>query len=59
MTFLALWEALRVAAVARHRAVWRVCGSRVGNWDDFHQPMIDAVYGPRPYDAAIRERNDE
>lgn len=56
-TMLAIFEALRAAAVARHRMVWRACGSEPGNWDAFHQPMIDSVYGPRLYDELTRERS--
>lgn len=52
-------EALRLAAVARHRIMWRAFGSQPGNWDYFHQPMIDAVYGPRLYDVLTDEKKDD
>ncbi len=41
-----MWELMRLAAIARHRIVWRMCGSQPGHWL-WHQAMIDSVYGQR------------
>jgi hypothetical protein len=38
------WHLLRAAAIARHRAVWRACGSNPATWE-LHMDMIRAVYG--------------
>ena len=56
---LLLWEALRAAAVVRHRVVYRMCGSRPGAWG-FHRRWINTVYGPRSYDELLLEdRGDD
>jgi hypothetical protein len=38
------WHLLRAAAIARHRVVWRACGSDPDTWE-MHMDMIRAVYG--------------
>ena len=38
------WHLLRAAAIARHRVVWRACGSNPVTWE-LHMDMIRAVYG--------------
>jgi len=38
------WHLLRAAAIARHRIVWRACGSNPVTWE-LHMNMIRAVYG--------------
>jgi hypothetical protein len=38
------WHLLRAAAIARHRVVWRACGSDPATWE-LHMDMIRAVYG--------------
>jgi hypothetical protein len=38
------WHMLRTAAIARHRIVWKACGSNPVTWE-LHMNMIRAVYG--------------
>jgi hypothetical protein len=38
------WHMLRAAAIARHRIVWKACGSDPFTWE-LHMSMIRAVYG--------------
>ena len=38
------WHMLRAAAIARHRIVWKACGSDPFTWA-LHMNMIRAVYG--------------
>ena len=38
-----MWDILRIAAVIRHRVVWRMFGSNPLTWP-LHKAMIEAVY---------------
>lgn len=38
------WHMLRAAAIVRHRAVWRACGSDPDTWK-LHMAAIRMVYG--------------
>jgi hypothetical protein len=38
------WHMLRMAAIGRHRIVWRACGSNPATWPT-HMALIRAVYG--------------
>jgi hypothetical protein len=39
-----IWHLLRLAAISRHRLVWRACGSDPKTWEA-HMAMIRLVYG--------------
>ena len=38
------WHMLRAAEIARHRIVWKECGSDPFTWE-LHMNLIRAVYG--------------
>lgn len=48
---MTLWTRLCLAAIRRHRLVWRLCGANPATWP-LHEMQIVAVYGLDTFQAA-------